>query len=424
MSLIEWNASKGNPILLPPMWKHTPQPSLQERDRRWAAIRRKMKEQNFDCMMIFGSDIMFGLAHANFRYVTALPTLGQSVCIFPAEGEPVAYVGTPHNHYYKAAYRWVEDVRPAASGEHAPAVMDMIQTVKDMGCEGGRIAIPAPLNNAGGKNDSLMYQQWTSIKEGLPKAEFVENVRILDELKTIKSPEEIQLLEESARLSTLAYKALIDSARPGVRECEVHANMRQAIIAGGGDINTMMLLDSGNPPMGHPKDPPPSMRKLELGDTIITEYHTGYAGYQTGTQYSVTVGPHSAERDELFELIKRAYRAELEVMKPGHTFRESVAAARDIVDASDMDWMECGSHLHGLGSGEWRGNMSVTSHAEAHELNADFPVMEGMCVCCANTFFNPKHLEYGGITFGFTHIITADGNRQLEDIPWEFPAII
>lgn len=111
-------------------------------------------------------------------------------------------------------------------------------------------------------------------------------------------------------------------------------------------------------------------------------------------------------------------------MKPGGTFRKSVAAARDVVDASDMDWMECGSHLHGLGSGEWRGNMSVTSHAEAHELNADFPIMEGMCVCCANTFFNPKHLEYGGITFGFTHIITKDGNRQLEDIPWEFPELL
>jgi Xaa-Pro aminopeptidase len=423
---VEWKHYKGNPRLLPSIWKNMPQPSLEERDRRWGKIREKMSEQGLDCLLVFGSDMMMGLAHANFRYVTAIHVIGQCVALFPLKGDPIAYISTPHNHYYKAAYRWVGDVRPSASDDHVVAADDLIREIKERGYEQGRIGIPAALSCAGGSNDSLQYYQWLDIKKGLPKVEFIEGNRILDELKLIKSAEEIRCMEEAGKISTFAYQALIKTAKPGVKECEIYANMKQAIIANSGDPSTMLLMDSGNPALGHPKDPPPTSRKLEQGDMIIVEYHTGYAGYSTGTQFSVSLGEPTQERKDLFEVLKRAYSAALEQIRPGGSFKEATRLARDEVYKSGMDWMECGTHLHGLGSGEWRGNnLAVGSHVTDNALTSqvDTPIQAGMCVGFSQTFFNPKLPDAGSLMLAFTHLVTKDGQRQLESIPWELTVV-
>jgi len=48
----------------------TPQLSIQERNRRWQAVRKDMEDKGIDCLVVWGNTISQGLAMTNIRYLT------------------------------------------------------------------------------------------------------------------------------------------------------------------------------------------------------------------------------------------------------------------------------------------------------------------------------------------------------------------
>ena len=62
---------------------------------------------------------------------------------------------------------------------------------------------------------------------------------MLEKIRTVKSPEEIAILDKAAALGDLMLQACRDTARPGVRECEVYARMMEAMVANGGEEPTL-----------------------------------------------------------------------------------------------------------------------------------------------------------------------------------------
>ena len=51
---------------------YTPQISLQERDRRWQAVRKEMEAQGLDCLVVWGNTLSQGLGMINVRYLTQI----------------------------------------------------------------------------------------------------------------------------------------------------------------------------------------------------------------------------------------------------------------------------------------------------------------------------------------------------------------
>jgi len=72
---------------------------------------------------------------------------------------------------------------------------------------------------------------------------------MLDKIRAIKSPEEMTFLEKAAELGDLMLRACSETARPGVRECEVYAKMREAMLANGGEEPTLFLWASDAHPL-------------------------------------------------------------------------------------------------------------------------------------------------------------------------------
>ena len=72
-------------------------------------------------------------------------------------------------------------------------------------------------------------------------------------------------------------KAMVERARPGVKEYELRAAAGTAILEGGGDIDFLII---GSTPMANPAlifgNPRPSGRVLQKGDMINMELAAGY----------------------------------------------------------------------------------------------------------------------------------------------------
>src|SRR6202171_2833394 len=127
--------------------------------------------------------------------------------------------------------------------------------------------------------DYLPVNQYNVLRDNLPDAELVFTKGLLHELLSIHSAEELDCIRKAGELCHDAMQAMVERARPGVKEYELRAAAGAAILEGGGDIDFLII---GSTPMANPAlifgNPRPSGRVLQKGDMINMELAAGYRG--------------------------------------------------------------------------------------------------------------------------------------------------
>jgi len=342
------------------MRSYLPQLSLKERDRRWAAVRGEMGLNDLDCLLVIGNDRFFGYGNANVRYLTQ--TDGQrmgAAVIFPLEGLPIVFGTPPHMHdkpfpVYKAFNSWVSETR-SMSG-----LKPVIDAITAMGYEQATIGLVS--FKGSWKSGTISYQEHETLLTGLPHARFIDATALLDRVRMSKSPEEIEMLKRSGEITRAKMEAMIRMARPGVKECELFAEMVKTEISMGGEAFVFNLLASGSVTdtsctqhllHGRAQSLSPTTRPLTKGDLIITEFHTSYGGYLTGYEKSVFLGKPPKELRRIHDVAVECLEAGIERLRPGVTIGEALEGFRRPARKAGIDYVELGFHGHGLASPEF-----------------------------------------------------------------------
>lgn len=409
------------------MMDYLPHLSLAERDRRWDQIRKKMLLNGFDCLLLWGNDAFYDMGMVNFRYLTHVGSKLGGLAIFPVEGEPVVFCNPPHMNIPVSAYRhtqeWVSDIRANVG---VPAVAE---TLREMGYEKARIGVVSFGSVLAGH--TLPYAGHTRMMGLLPQAEFVEATPLLDEMRLIKSPEEIHMLEIAGGIARKTIEALIQSARPGVKECEVYADMVRAQIANGSEAQIFNLLASGPMEGGDPDahkhllhgiEQPitPTTRPLANGDIVICEFHSNYGGYLTATEFTVCIGKAPPQIRKIHQASMESQRACIDQMRPGATLRSVWEAARAPVEKAGLDFVELGFHGHGMASPEFPTVVYRTGAGlMSGERLGDLVLQEGMVFGLNCDVHDPRWKKDVGCMFGDCVVIEAKGARRLVGIPEE-----
>lgn len=156
------------------------------------------------------------------------------------------------------------------------------------------------------------------IREHLTGATFVDITDEIDEIKAIKSPEEIECIKVSCHIHDEAMKTCFAAIRPGAREFKVAAAGRLKCRMMGSEQQFILI---GSAPAGQPF-PYSSIhamnRELKEGDQIgILIEATDPAGYYTHLHRIACIGGVPTELQTAFEDAKRAQKATLDLMKPG-----------------------------------------------------------------------------------------------------------
>jgi Xaa-Pro aminopeptidase len=81
---------------------------------------------------------------------------------------------------------------------------------------------------------TISYQEYNLLKKELPYANLIEATPLLEQVRMIKSPEEIDMLKKSGKIARLKIDAMLEFCKPGVKECDVYAEMVKADIRNGG----------------------------------------------------------------------------------------------------------------------------------------------------------------------------------------------
>lgn len=237
--------------------------TLQERDTRYANLRANMKTAGLDAMLVI-CDAQIekkGL----LKYLTNYRnTLYNLVAVFPLEGQPKLLVPSPVQVIWAKRLSWINDVvlqKPALE----PVLVDVI---RQMGLEKARFGVASlKIMNA---------YTFEYLRTELPDAVFTEADRLIDDLRVIKTPGEIELMKETIDLTVRSFEVLGQELRPGITEQEVIAKVDTFLTCNGAqDIFHLICSKPGDVMPFMPTD-----RRIEKGDTVIVNTEiSGPSGY-------------------------------------------------------------------------------------------------------------------------------------------------
>ena len=156
------------------------------------------------------------------------------------------------------------------------------------------------------------------LKVRFPTYEIRDLSPILDELRTLKSPKEIELLRRAAQLSGLAIMEAIRCSEPGVYEYQLEAAARYIFQINGArreGYSSITASGSNNIWMNHYSR---ASGQLNEGDLVLMDYAPDYRYYTSdiGRMWPVN-GKFSKQQRELCQFVLDYHKTILKYIRPG-----------------------------------------------------------------------------------------------------------
>ena len=228
---------------------------------------------------------------------------------------------------------------------------------------------------------------------------------LVEELRIVKTPEEIELLRAVAAIAGRAFDRVRGAIRPGLRERDIAFLLEQTFRELGADgpaFETIVAAgERGALPHGRASD-----RVLERGDMVVVDFGATAAGYHSDTTRTIVVGEPSTEQARVIEAVRQAQLASMELMKPG--------VAADAVDRRAREVLAGEAHAfgHGLGHG-----IGLQVHERPFLSPTDHTALRaGMVITNEPGIYIPG---WGGVRLEEMVLITDNGPQVLTAASWE-----
>ncbi len=323
-----------------------PQLSIQERDRRYKVVRAEMAQHGIDCLLLPANTGRWEQMQADSRYVSSIGGFGTEVfTVFPREGEVTAYIFN-RAAWWKQAQQWVADVRDGRNrwGQNA------IERINELALQKGTIGISGLAGLFRAPEGIIPYSSVKAIQDAFPTAKIVNATEMMQEIRAVKSAEEVSMLERSAAIVEKTIEAMVENANPGVSEKELYGAMVNAMLANGGELPTLFFLSAG-PGLSNSSFVPTDYR-IQKDDRIIDEIEAKYGGYAAQAVCPVVIGTQDDAYQKMIDISRACFDAILGAMKPGVTFGALFDVYKRTVEEQGKGkylWNHPMMHARGLG---------------------------------------------------------------------------
>jgi len=296
--------------------------STGELERRWRALRERMREQDIDALVLQNSSDWVG---GYIRWFCDEPATNgyPSTLVFPCTGGMSLIEQGPFGNvreFSGAELRAGGIARrlttPSYPSVHYTGTYDAALANSELRYMGARrIGFVAP---------AAMYHSFGAhLRELLQDLEVVDVTDMVDRLKAIKSAEERALIRQVAAMQDEVMARVRDFIRPGLRDFEIAA-YAQYVGQQLGSEQGIFLCSSA--PLGQAARFRPRFdqgRTLQAGDvfSLLVE-NNGAGGYYTELSRIVVLGRASEQLRTAHQAVIEAQQFALSLLKPGASCRE------------------------------------------------------------------------------------------------------
>jgi Xaa-Pro aminopeptidase len=152
-----------------------------------------------------------------------------------------------------------------------------------------------------------------------PPQTIVDAASIIHELRVIKSPEELELMQAAADIAAEAHCEAMKAARPGMQEYEIEALIEQIFRRRGaaGPAYTSIVGAGPNATVLHYINNDGQLRE---GDLLLVDAGAEYKGYASDITRTFPInGRYSKAQREIYDLVLKAQTQCVEMVRPGVT---------------------------------------------------------------------------------------------------------
>ena len=323
--------------------------STAELERRWKAVRAAMAKEKVDVLLMQNNNDHMG---GYVKYFTDMPATNgyPNTVIFPRDDEMTVVAQGPFGGgevtaHGNGTWRGVKRIltTPSYASAHFTKEYDPELAAKALEPYAkGTIGLLGTYQ--------MSFALVDHIKRKYASAKYVDASELVDRIKVIKSPEEMELVRRAALMQDSAMQAAFAAVKPGMRDTEVAA-VAQHYSQVHGSENGIYLCASM--PLGKPSkfaNRHLQNRVIQSGDQIaLLVEDNGPGGMYTELGRSCVVGAKvpQAMKDEL-AFCKESRKLTLDLLKPG-------TPCKDIWDAFNAFMrkngrpMEARLYCHGQG---------------------------------------------------------------------------
>lgn len=349
---------------------------------RLAKLRRKLAEMQLDGIII--------LNPRNRRYISGFT--GTSAGLLVTAGRALLFTDFRYTEQATLQAREFEVVQHGGLG-----MLDAIaKAIKDEGLS--RVAF---------EQDFLVFQGYTFFRDAVGAQTLVPAQGIVEEIRQIKDPEEIELIKRAEAITDQALVETYPLIRPGVTESELavqlETRMRQLGAEGVGFETIVASGRRSSMPHGVASD-----KKIQMGDFITFDCGAVYKGYHGDLTRTVVVGEPTSEQRKVYDIVLQSQMAALKGLRAGITGRDGDALARRIIDDAGY-----GKNFgHGLGH-----SVGLEIHESPRLSPADNSVLRpGVTITVEPGIYVEG---WGGVRIEDLVVITEDGCLNLSSSPKE-----
>ena len=178
--------------------------------------------------------------------------------------------------------------------------------------------------NVGVEMDSHYFTAYCyeKLKKGLPNAKIKDSERLVNWARLVKSNAEINLMKGAAQISQLGMKVAMESINPGVRQCDVVAEIQRALFRGtpeiGGEYASIAtLLPTGKGTSASHLTA--TDEKFVEGEATIIELSGVNKRYHCPMARTVLLGKPDQKKVDAMKATNEALDAGIAATKPGNT---------------------------------------------------------------------------------------------------------
>ncbi|CAN5755741.1 Xaa-Pro peptidase family protein [soil metagenome] len=369
--------------------------SLDEYRGRLARLRDLMADRGLDVLLVHTPE--------NIYYLTGYQTPGYytyQCMVVPVEDEPVVFTRFMEEENVRAL-SWIESSNHYLDTQDPTGETCRLLRERDLA----------------GQVIGVEKQAWfltiadlRTLRAGLPEADFRDASGLVEQLRVVKSEQEIEYIRQAARVCEAGMRQAIEIAEAGRTENDLAVALYTGSIEAGGEYMSLppFVASGARSALAHATW---SGRRFEPGDAVFLEHCGTVHRYSASLIRMVSIGPPSDKLRRMDEAARRGLQAAIDTIGPGVPAAQVDRACRHAIEAAGFG--EIFRHRTGYSIGvsfppDW-GEGHILSLKESEQR----PLEPGM------TFhLVPILMEHGfaGVGCSQTVLVTGAGCEVITDL--------
>lgn len=327
------------------------------------------------------------------------PAKGRTILVNSMVDAPTAIDALPHAelHCY-GTFRFSVDPQSKTAGILAQKTEVVYDSVGDALAGAVRKAGKDPLKIA---VDELRtpIQTWERLRSEFPQHQFVPGLSLFEEVRKVKHPDEIALLEQATHMAEDSLLAMLEQVKVGTSEWEMDRIYRTEVAKRGG--NGYFITATADRRSSYSDTCCTEEQTIQDGSVLRFDYGAAHRFFCSDLARTAIVGERNERIESLYSYILDGVTVMEDLIKPGAIASQLYEAAMAAVRKGIPDYYR--HHVgHGIG-------MLINDNPSIAPGN-NSPLEEGMVLCIETPYYL---YDSFGIQIEYMLEVTAGGCRRL-----------